>query len=174
MSDPLIRIVRPGQMRRIIPALSEVLIDCVKAGAPVGFMADIDAASADAFWAGLVDDVGRERIVLLVAEDEQGICGTVYLGLVHDASHTHRANIRKLLVHPRVRKQGVAKGMLTTLEMAARAAGRSLLIGSAPAESAGEKMYIALGWTEAGFVPGYTLNPDGSPADMAFYYKELV
>ena len=55
--------------------LSELLIDAVENGASVGFMPPLAPAAARAYWAA----VPGPDVVLLVAEGERGIVGTVQL-----------------------------------------------------------------------------------------------
>jgi hypothetical protein len=39
--------------------------------------------------------------------------------------------------------------------------------------TAAERLYASLGWNRVGVVPNFALNPDGSPCDTVFFYKEL-
>jgi hypothetical protein len=38
---------------------------------------------------------------------------------------------------------------------------------------AAEALYTSLGWIRVGEVPRFALNPDGSPCDTVFFYKQL-
>ena len=38
---------------------------------------------------------------------------------------------------------------------------------------AAERLYRRLGWTEMGSIPGFAINPDGSPQESVFFYKHL-
>ncbi|HEY8977461.1 MAG TPA: GNAT family N-acetyltransferase, partial [Burkholderiaceae bacterium] len=58
-------------------ALADVLVDCVEGGASVSFMLPITRERALAFWRRVADGVARRERVLLVAEDAEGIVGTV-------------------------------------------------------------------------------------------------
>ena len=40
-------------------------------------------------------------------------------------------------------------------------------------EDAAEHLYRQLGWTPAGTIPGYALDPDGTPHDAVIFYKAL-
>ena len=62
-----------------IQGLADVLIDCVEGGASVSFMLPLSREQAVAFWRKVADGVAARNRVLIVAEDPQGLCGTVQL-----------------------------------------------------------------------------------------------
>ena len=62
---------------------------------------------------------------------------------------------------------------LATLEDAACAMGRKLLTLDTRAGDAAEPLYRSLGYHEAGRIPGYALNADGSKHDTVLFWKEL-
>src|SRR5688500_2740711 len=76
--------------------LAEVLVDCVDGGASVSFMHPLEAAKAEAFWRRIGADVARGARILLVAEDEIGIAGTVQVALDLPENQPHRADIAKM------------------------------------------------------------------------------
>jgi hypothetical protein len=41
------------------------------------------------------------------------------------------------------------------------------------ADDAGDALYRRLGWREAGRIPGFALNADGTPCDTLFFYKQI-
>ena len=55
------------------------MIDVVEGGASIGFMLPIDAARAEAFWRRVAAGVDGGERVLFVADDGDGIVGTVQL-----------------------------------------------------------------------------------------------
>jgi GNAT superfamily N-acetyltransferase len=101
-----------------------------------------------------------------VAEDEQGIIGTVHLVLAQPDNQPHRADLCKMLVMRRARKRGVGAALMDAAETEARAAGKSLLVlDTASAEA--ERLYARMGWTRLGVIPGYALLPDGGVCKAA-------
>src|SRR4051812_12642280 len=88
---------------RQLAELGELLIACVAGGAPVTFMHPVSPAKAEAFWRGVAAGVADGRRALLVAEDESGVVGTVMLILDLPENQPHRADLAKMLVHPRAR-----------------------------------------------------------------------
>src|SRR5258708_31431392 len=110
-----------------IDALTGVLIDCVEGGASVGFMHPLTRDRAVAFWRRVAQGVAAGERALLVAEDAQGLCGTVQLVFDLPENQPHRADLAKMLVHLRARRQGLAAGLLRAAEQPARERGTTLL-----------------------------------------------
>src|SRR5258706_7723248 len=102
---------------REIQGLSDVLIDCVEGGASVGFMIPMSRAKAKAHWQSTAASVARGERVVLSAEDAAGmIVGTVQLILHQPENQPHRGDLAKMLVHRRVRMQGVGAALLAAAE----------------------------------------------------------
>src|SRR4051794_40338380 len=122
MSAPY-RIRRLSQDEAIaaVPALGDVLFDCVAGGASVGFMADLTREAAQAFWRGEAE-AGDQRAIL-VAEDAEGIFGVVQLIPAWQPNQPHRADVAKMLVHRRARRLGAARALMLAAEGEARAMG---------------------------------------------------
>ena len=155
------------------PDLAVVLLDCVAGGASVNFMADFSRDQAEAFWRDVADAARADGRVLFVAEDEQGIVGTVQLVPIAFDNQPHRAEVAKMLVHSRARRRGVGAQLLLATEEAARAMGRTLLTLDTMTDSEGERLYRRLGWTPVGVIPGFALYPDGRSGDTTFFYKQI-
>jgi GNAT superfamily N-acetyltransferase len=153
--------------------LADVLIDCVEGGASVSFMLPLTRERALAFWQRVADDVARGSRILIIAEDATGICGTVQLVLDLPENQPHRADLCKMLVHRRGRKQGLGAGLLTAAEQAARVAGRTLLVLDAVSGADGARLYERGGWVRVGEIPSYALYPAGGFCPTTYYYKDL-
>jgi ribosomal protein S18 acetylase RimI-like enzyme len=155
-----------------LQGLVQVLIDCVAGGASVSFMHPLSPEKARAFWRGVAADVERGARALVVAEDADGIVGTVQLVLEQPENQPHRADLSKMLVHRRARRRGIGEALLRAAEDAARAAGKSLLVLDT-ANDAAARLYARLGWAKVGIVPGYALWPQGGLCATTFYYRQL-
>ena len=153
-------------------SLAALLIDCVEGGASVSFMAPLSMTKALDFWHGVAEGTARGERALLVAEDAQGISGTVQVILAQPENRPHHADVAKMLVHRRARRQGVGAALMQAAEQAAREAGKTLLVlDTASAEA--ERLYARQGWQRVGVIPGYALLPTGEPCDTAYFYKVL-
>jgi GNAT superfamily N-acetyltransferase len=159
---------------REIQGLSDVLIDCVDGGASVGFMLPMSRAKAESFWHSTSASVTRGERVVLAAEDEIGtIVGTVQVILEQPENQPHRADIAKMLVHRRVRRQGVGRALLAAAERSALSAGKTLLVLDTVTGSDAERMYARQGWQRCGQIPNYALWPDGRPCATTIFFKLL-
>ena len=155
-----------------IDALAGVLIDCVEGGASVSFMHPLPRARAVAFWRHVAQGVAAGERALLVAEDGQGLCGTVQLVLDQPENQPHRAELSKMLVHRRVRRQGLGAALMRAAEATARECGKTLLVLDT-ANPEAERLYERLGWVRVGAIPGYALLPQGGLCGTTVYYRNL-
>lgn len=157
-----------------IAGLVDVLVDVVRGGASVGFMASLTASSAQEFWRRVAGQVTAGDRALLVAEDEAGIVGTVQLVLRQPDNQPHRADLAKMLVHRRARRQGLAGRLLRAAEDVAREHGRTLLVLDTVTGGDAERLYRRAGWQYCGVIPGYALMPDGTLCDTTVFYRRLA
>lgn len=156
-----------------VDALARLLIDCVEGGASVSFMLPLTREHASGFWRRVAEDVAAGRRALLVAEDAGGICGTVQLILDLPDNQPHRADLAKMLVHRRARRQGIGAALMRDAETLARECGRSLLVLDAVTGGDAERLYARLGWQRVGGIPRYALLPDGGFCGTTFFYRDL-
>ena len=97
--------------------LGSVLHACVHEGASVSFVLPFSHEQAAAWW--------RDRILpairsgdcrVLTARMHGSIVGTVQLDRAMPPNQPHRAEVRKLLVHPQARRLGIARALMTAAE----------------------------------------------------------
>lgn len=153
-------------------ALADLLIDCVDGGASVSFMQPLTRERALAFWQRVGESAARGERVLLVAEDASGLVGTVQLILDQPENQPHRADVAKMLVHRRARRNGWGERLMRAAEQAAQAAGKTLLVLDTASADA-ERLYARLGWQRVGVIPSYALLPQGGPCDTTYFYRQL-
>lgn len=152
--------------------LAELLVDCVDGGASVSFMHPLTMDRALAFWRGVADGVARGERALLVTEDAQGIAGTVQLILGQPENQPHRADLAKMLVRRRARRQGLGAVLMQAAEDVARECGKTLLVLDTASDDA-ERLYARLGWQRVGVIPDYALLPQGGFCDTTYFYRVL-
>ena len=155
-----------------IEELADVLIDCVEGGASVSFMHPLPRDRAVAFWRGVAQSVAAGERALLVANDAQGLCGTVQLVLDQPENQPHRADLSKMLVHRRARRQGLGTALLRAAEATARECRKTLLVLDTASDDA-ERLYERVGWQRVGVIPGYALLPQGGLCGTTVYYRNL-
>jgi ribosomal protein S18 acetylase RimI-like enzyme len=153
--------------------LADILMACVEAGASVSFLPPLNADVAQGFWRRSLADIALDRKAIWVAWVDGVLVGTVTLDLAMPPNQPHRAEVAKLLVHPEARRRGVGQALMAALEAEAMQRGRRLLTLDTRADDAGEALYRSLGWQEAGRIPGFALNADGSAAATIFFYKQI-
>jgi GNAT superfamily N-acetyltransferase len=155
-----------------VQGLAELLIDCVEGGASVSFMHPLAVAKAVEFWRRVADGVARGERALLIAEDVSGVSGTVQLILDQPENQPHRADLSKMLVRRRARRQGLGAALLRAAENVASDCGKSLLVLDTASGDA-ERLYAKLGWQRCGVIPGYALLPHGGLCDTTYFYRTL-
>src|SRR5471032_2423381 len=156
-----------------IDELADVLIDCVEGGASVSFMLPLTRDRAVAFWRRVAQGVAAGERALLVAEDAHGLCGTVQLIFDLPENQPHRADLAKMLVHRRVRRQGLGEALLKAAEATARECGKTLLVLDAVTDGDAARMYARLGWQRVGDIPDYALFPKGGFCSTTVFYRDL-
>lgn len=165
------RLDRVGEQH--IQQLADVLQDCVDGGASVSFMAPMGRDKALAFWRGVAQGVHAGERALLVAQDDEGIVGTVQLVLAQPDNQPHRADLSKMLVHRRARRSGLGATLMRAAEEAGRDCGKTLLVLDTVTGGDAERLYARLGWTRAGVIPDYALMPYGGLVPTTVFYKKL-
>ena len=175
MPSHRIRTLAAAEAARRIPELSDVLLDCVEGGASVSFMLPMARATAEGFWQRMADGVAAGERLLLVAEDANGrLDGTVQLVLAQPENQPHRADLAKMLVHRRARRQGLAQRLLEAVDQAARQARKTVLVLDTVTGGDAERLYARAGWQRVGEIPNYALMPDGSPCATTYFHKQLA
>lgn len=153
--------------------LCELLIDTVAAGGSVSFMHPLPYSQADHFWAGSLAAAARgERVVLGVWEGER-LQATVTLLLDFPPNQPHRAEIAKMMTHPRARGQGLASALLEQAEALAGQHGRTHLMLDTASDGGAAGLYERMGYHLAGEIPDFALKPHGGLTGTLFFWKKL-
>jgi acetyltransferase len=156
-----------------IPALADLLVEAVDAGASVSFIAPLDFGDASVYWTSVAAEVADGETILLVAERGGRLLGTVQVQLIAAPNQLHRAEISKLIVALDQRRGGLGRRLMAAAEAAAKEAGRSLLTLDTRAGDRGERLCRATGWTEAGRIPHYIRAATGRFDDAVLFYKDV-
>jgi ribosomal protein S18 acetylase RimI-like enzyme len=174
--------------------LAALLNACVHAGASIGFVLPHSLDDSLAFWTqkvrpGLIAD--HRAVLVATVEDGGGangaggaggggkagvrssggrpggrrIAGSVQLNCDTPGNQPHRAEVTKLLVHPDLRRRGIARALMVSLELVARGRGRSLITLDTRSGDAAEPLYRSLGYQPVGIIPGYARDIRGDRYD---------
>ncbi|OWV68838.1 GCN5 family acetyltransferase [Rhizobium sp. R339] len=170
---PDIRTLSAEEARAAIPDLAEVLADCVAGGASVGFMQPYAPEDAARYWLEVAEAVAGGSSLLLVAELDGRIVGTVQVGAAQMPNQPHRGDLKKLLVHRSARGKGLARLLMEAAEREAATRGKTLLVLDTATGSDAEAIYPRLGWQRVGVIPDYALWPEGGFCDTTLFYKRL-
>jgi len=173
--------MNPAQLRRVNAesfahyrqGLIDLLLDAVGYGASVGFMADLDAAQARAYFDEVQQQVNKGSVLLWVVVKDEEVQASVQLGLCQKANGLNRAEVQKLLVREQARRRGLGQQLMNALEIEAAKHKRGMLYLDTEAGSPAEEFYKALGYTRAGEIPDYACDPHGTYRPTALYYKIL-
>jgi ribosomal protein S18 acetylase RimI-like enzyme len=156
-----------------VEGLADVLVDCVEGGASVSFMQPMTRDKALRFWRGVAQSASRGERVLLVAQEEGRVLGTVQVVLEQPENQPHRGDVSKMLVLQSQRKRGLGEALMRAAEAAAAECGKTLLVLDTASDAA-MRLYERCGWQRVGTIPGYALLPQGGYCDTVYYYKRLV
>jgi ribosomal protein S18 acetylase RimI-like enzyme len=141
---------------RHIDVLAEILHACVHDDASVGFVLPFEIADARAFFSeSVAPALARGKRILLVAHLGGEIAGTGQLNIDTMPNQVHRADVMKVLVHPRHQRKGIGRALMNELERIAAGLGRTLLTLDTVAGDKAEPLYLSLGYQIAGRIPNY-------------------
>lgn len=150
-------------------AISSLLIAVVENGASIGFLPPLSERDSLEYWA----DVISPDVFLWVAEYNGEIVGTVQLQLSTKQNGMHRAEIAKLMVHPKARRLGIARQLMDIAEKTAVQERRALIVLDTREGDPSNILYCSLGYIEAGRIPQYAKSANGQFDATVIYYKQL-
>ncbi|OCR26511.1 acetyltransferase [Pseudomonas syringae] len=173
--------MNPAQLRRVNTesfahyrhGLVELLLDAVKNGASVGFMADLDVEQAYAWCDGLKTDLENNSLLLWVVVEDEKVLASAQLSLCQKPNGLNRAEVQKLLVRNDAQRRGLGQQLMQAVEKAAAQYQRGLLHLDTEAGSPAEAFYRSLGYVRVGELPNYCQSPDGRYTPTAIYFKTL-
>ncbi|WP_313621222.1 GNAT family N-acetyltransferase [Achromobacter sp.] len=159
-----------------LPELANLLHACVQGGASVSFVLPYSLADAAAFWrAKVLPGVESGALKLWVARLDGRLAGSVQLDTDTPPNQPHRAEVRKLLVHPDLRRRGIARRLMVEVDGMAARLGRSLITLDTRTGDSAEPLYASLGYQTVGVIPGFARDPiDAAKVDgTTIMYKQL-
>jgi GNAT superfamily N-acetyltransferase len=170
MTGVRIDLLAPTDHATVAVHLADILVSCVADGASVGFLHPLTLQDATQWWLTALEPPST---LTWIARTDDTISGVVQLIQAKYPNSAHRAEVVKLLVHPRARNAGVGSALLSTVEEHARTIGRTLLLLDTQTGSPAESLYLRRGWRTIGVVDGHAATPDGTLAPSTFMSKHL-
>lgn len=174
MTVEIVRFSAEDAERHIKP-LGALMHACVLDGASIGYVLPYAPEDGEDFWRHKVIPALRGfGRVLLVALENGEIAGSVQFDYDTPPNQPHRGEVRKLMVHPDFRRQGIARALMAALEQEARDVGRTLLTLDTRTGDAAEPLYASMGYQVAGVLPGWCRDTITERLDATtFMYKNL-
>ena len=163
------------QITRRRDELVTLLQDAVNGGASVSFLAPLTTDVAAAYWDKVAAEVGTgERLVLVAWQpDADAVFGCAHLVFQPQPNAAHRAEVQKVLVHSKHRRQGIGTALMQAIEREARRARRTLLVLDTARDGGAESMYERCGYVRVGLIPHYAIGTYGDFVDTVIYYRVL-
>jgi ribosomal protein S18 acetylase RimI-like enzyme len=173
--DVTVSIVTAEELERDLAGYGALLHACVQDGASVSFILPFSREEAEAFWLKKVLPGVRDGgLILLVARQGGRIAGSVQLDHDTPPNQPHRAEVRKLLVHPAFRRKGIARLLMAELERLARNLDRSLITLDTRTGDKAEPLYASMGYQVAGIIPDFCRDTVSERLDpTTIMYKAL-
>lgn len=154
--------------------LVHLLRECVHGGASLGYLASLTDEQAAGYWRSIAPQVESGVRLVLVACDGERIVGSGQLAFEQKPNGVHRAEVCKVMALPSHRRRGIAARLMAELERHARQRSIILLyLDTSEGRSGACALYETIGYTYAGGIPHWALDPDGTPAANAIYFKLL-
>lgn len=171
-----ITLATPEELAARTAEFAALLRDAVEHGASIGFTLPLADAEVADYWRQVAAGTAAGHRRVLVARDAAGrLLGSAQLALEMRANGRHRAEVQKVLVLAACRGAGVGGALMAHLEAEARADGRTLLFLDTSVGAGGAvRFYERLGYTPAGGIPDYAMDPDGQLRANAIFYKRLA
>lgn len=164
----------PDQVEASLADLVLLLTDSVESGASVGFLPPVTESQAVEYWRDVIASLRAGNRALLVAiEDDDTLAGAVQVDFASKANALHRAEVQKLMVRTDQRGHGLGRALMDAVEDVARESGRSLLVLDTRQGDIAEQLYLSLGYTLAGVIPGYARSANGELHSTSLFYKQL-
>jgi acetyltransferase len=162
--------VAPGDVDDLV----SLFIECVDGGASMGYLAPLTARDSADFWRTILGELSGGYRIMTVAREAGRIVGSAQLAIASRPNGRHRAEVQKVMVRPSHRRRGLGTRLVASVEAAARERGvRLLYLDTSEGRSGARELYERLDYIYAGGIPDWSLDPDGTPAKNAIFYKML-
>jgi ribosomal protein S18 acetylase RimI-like enzyme len=165
--DNELKVKQITSIAEYVKELSELLMEVVEDGASLGFLPPLGRAEATEYWENLI----KPDVLIFIAEMNNRIVGSVQIHICTKPNGSHRAEIAKLMTHPRYRRMGIGRSLMQKVEVCAKREERSLLVLDTRDGDPSNDLYASLGYIQAGRIPCYAKSANGELHATNIYYK---
>ncbi|KAI5458285.1 acyl-CoA N-acyltransferase [Mariannaea sp. PMI_226] len=187
MEYTITQITSSSHLQQHLESLRALLQSCVNldpSTSSIGFLAPLSDEDADDYWlscGSAIDSQPTPCHLFVVTAPANGpneqsteVLATVQLQTIPKATHSHRAEVAKLLVLPSARRLGIARKLAAHVEAFAKDdLGKQILTLSTKSDTPARVFYNTIGWTEWGTCPDYAAFADGRLGNATFFVKHL-
>lgn len=170
---PPVFLLSADDLRAAVPELGGLLKACVEDGAGIGFILPMPEDKAEAFWLSRVPLLESGEAFLLALREGDEIAGVIMLMLAGQDNGRHRADVAKLMVHPRHRRKGHARRLMAAIDALALSLNRWLLVLDTVTGDRAEQLYPTCGYRKVGVIPDYAYGSHGHLDATTVFYKDL-
>lgn len=156
-----------------LDALARLLVDCIAAGASIGWVRTPTLDAARAYWQRIADSEARGERCWWVIADGDTVLGSAQLLIDGPENGRQRAEVCKVMVHPGARRRGFGQALMHAAEAEARRLGRRLIMLDTNTDSPAQRLYEGLGWQVCGVMPDYAEQADGSLGATTWMFKRI-
>jgi GNAT superfamily N-acetyltransferase len=153
--------------------LGNLWLEVTRAGGAVDFAPDAPELDIRVAANREVIELAAGRLHLLALGQHGRVVGTAFLVPGALAISSHRADIRRLMVTPRLQRRGHGRWLLDAAVAHGRSLGLERLRLSARSGTGLPEFYTACGWTEVGRWPRGIRVAPGDYRDEVHFQREL-
>ncbi|OHU94216.1 hypothetical protein BIW53_16970 [Pseudoalteromonas byunsanensis] len=153
--------------------LVELLGACINDGASLGFYKPAQTDLLQQYWHRTNNELRLKQRHLYAILSDDTVLACVQLVPCYKQNGTHRAEIEKLLVHPKAQRQGLARKLMQFLEQQTIVQGFRLLVLDTQTGDKSELFYQALNYQKSGEIPNFVSDAGGQFNATSYYYKVL-
>lgn len=158
-----------------LEALSQILADSVTDGASISFMLPFSYDEANLFWLrDIRPQVMAGNRILFGALRGDELLGTVQLITDMPPNQPHRCEVAKMIVHPRARRLGIGRSLMSHALKQAHLLGKTLVTLDTKTGDVAESLYTSLGFKVAGTIPDYAWDSNGQAKHSTTYMYQKV
>lgn len=142
----------------LLDSMGQLVSACVEGGASINFVLPFSAQDAQQWWSIQRESIekGSAVLMLALAEDGKRVAGSVIMAPAWQPNGPHRAEVKKMLVHPDFQRRSVIAGSGSALksQVLSLALTRSRICASASRAEYTFPILVQRPWARTSSTPG--------------------